>query len=276
MAHATVEWEGCRFPDGLFMIKIPHTWGSQATAHYETPFSDTVRPRGHFAAQSYVCVEDENSGQGIAVFNRGTPGYWVDDEALYLVLLRVFTQYTGYRDRGQGHGQDPSAMTNKQPLDDYRGSMTQTERAREQTMHRVELAVMPYFNGWRNADVARKGWAFNRPVMWTKFSGGHRGTANRPSPLVRVSGLPVVTDALKPAQAERAVILRLHEPYGVGGEVTLHLRDDVKRVMPVDMRERPIGPLRAQRSIVCFLQPYEIQSWQLLLDEEKREREQEE
>ncbi len=62
---------------------------------YETPFAATSRPTGHFAAQNWVDCSAKN--YGVALFNHGTPGYWIGDGSLDLVLLRSFSNYKDYQ-----------------------------------------------------------------------------------------------------------------------------------------------------------------------------------
>jgi hypothetical protein len=60
------------------LIKVsfsPQLDWSRVQPVYETPVAATPRPEGHFAAQTWVDCSDEKSG--VALLNRGTPGYWI-------------------------------------------------------------------------------------------------------------------------------------------------------------------------------------------------------
>lgn len=91
----TVELAGVELGDGPVVMGVPVSSEADRRILYETPFAVMQRPEGHFPAQAYVAVEDR-SGSGIAVFNRGTPGYWVEGARLYVVLMRKAHDYRGY------------------------------------------------------------------------------------------------------------------------------------------------------------------------------------
>ena len=64
-------------------------WGRTRVA-YETPFSVLERPQGeHYCAQTFVDCSD--GGRGAALINSGTPGYWIGDGRIRMVLMRTFS-----------------------------------------------------------------------------------------------------------------------------------------------------------------------------------------
>ncbi|MCX6915317.1 MAG: hypothetical protein NT167_20120, partial [Verrucomicrobia bacterium] len=117
---------------------------------YETPFAATVRPEGHFAARIWVDCSDGHCG--VALLNRGTPGYWIANGKLELVLLRSLANYTDYQRSARGKG-----------VPGYEHS-TQTELAREQGTHQFDYALVPHSGNWRSGRLPELGLGYNTPL----------------------------------------------------------------------------------------------------------------
>ncbi len=236
------------FSGGDLLIKVSFPlaldW-EKASIDYETPFGVTSRPRGHYAAQNWVDCSDGELG--VALLNRGTPGYWVGNGRLELVLLRSFANYLGYRMRGFQRG-----------LDGYAES-TQTELAREHGTHHFQYTLYPHRGRWADSGVVALGQSLNRPLLAiageaaSLFSPGHSGSS-----FVQVQGEFAIT-AVKLAESGAGLVLRGYETAGRPGQVRLRLPGWASRAALADLRERETGELPMQQGQVAFpVNPHEI------------------
>ena len=229
---------------GDYLVKVGFPlaidW-QRASRDYETPFAVTGRPAGHYAAQNWVdCSDGEH---GVALINRGVPGYWIGGGRLELVLLRSFAAYEGYRERGRGLG-----------LTEYdAGSLT--ELARELGDHHFAYALYSHRGRWNESDVVAMGESFNRPLL--AFAGSAASSGLGKSFISMPSGFRLST--LKVAEAGGALVLRGYEATGSGQEVRLHLPDWVRGAAMADLLERELQPLPLDAGVVCLAcAPHEV------------------
>ncbi len=118
---------------------------------YETAFAATPRPEGHFAAQTWVDCSD--GVHGVALFNYGTPGYWIRNGCMELSLLRSFANTTHYQKYGLLQG-----------VPGYESS-TQTELAREHGDHTYRYTLYPHDKDWQDAHLFEMGLSMNCPLV---------------------------------------------------------------------------------------------------------------
>ena len=234
------------FSGGDVLIKAsfaPLLDWSRAQPVYETPFASTQRPAGHFAAQTWVDCSDGK--QGVALLNRGTPGYWIGDRKLELVLLRSFANYTGYQQRGR-----------RRNLPGYDKS-TQTELAREHGTHEFDYALLPHAGTWRTAQLPQSGRSYNTPLLSLPGLGQTlRGAAGRS---FLACSPDFVLTALKQAEDGGGLILRGYETKGEAHPVILRLPRTVKQVRRASLLEEPAEELPVSRGQVKFAcRPHEI------------------
>ncbi|MDA8205638.1 MAG: glycosyl hydrolase-related protein [Thermaerobacter sp.] len=258
----TVTLDGVVPPNGLLTVRVPRSRTTGTRIWYETPFALTERPEGHFAAHTFA-VSGER--EGLAILNRGTPGYWFEPDAGYLVLLRAFDTYEGYR-RGATTSLAIRLFPGmeRHPVEEFSGGKTGTVLAREVGTHRFDYALLPFAEGLPQAQVAEEAHAWNRPFV-VGPTGGSRHTSPPPSsPPFLLDGLPVILDAFKPAEDGQGWIVRFHEPYGQAGPLTLTLLDSrFVQAGPVDVRERAVAPMVDGPQIALSVSPFQIQSWRL-------------
>ncbi len=234
------------FRGGDVLIKVSFAprfnWSGVRTV-YETPFAATPRPEGHFAAQTWVDCSEES--WGIALLNRGTPGYWIGQGKLELVLLRSFANYTSYRANGL-----------RKRVPGYEHS-TQTELAREHGTHKFQYALVPHVGEWRQAHLAELGRSYNTPLL--SLAGLHDGIRHK----ARKSFLRALPDfdvtAFKGAEDGKGWILRGYETRGETHDVTIELPKGISRVQRVSLLEEPMEALQVRRGTVALrCRPHEI------------------
>jgi alpha-mannosidase len=210
---------------------------------YETPFAATARPEGHFAARTWVDCSD---GQcGIALLNRGTPGYWITDGRLELVLLRSLANYRDYQRSALGKG-----------VPGYEHS-TQTELAREQGTHQFDYALLPHSGSWRSGRLPELGQGYNTPLICLMGLGA-AATKDVGRGFIACSPDFLLT-AMKCAEDGRGLIVRGYETRGQPQRVTIRLPHGVRQVQWANLLEEAGEELPMSRGRVSFTcRPHEI------------------
>jgi alpha-mannosidase len=210
---------------------------------YETPFAATPRPEGHFAARSWVDCSDGRNG--IALLNRGTPGYWIRGGKLELVLLRALANYRDYQRSGLRKG-----------VPGYEHS-PQTELAREHGTHQFDYALVPHTGSWRSGRLPELGLGYNTSlVCLTGLGTPNRKVAGRS---FIVCSPDFLLTAVKRAEDGRGLVVRGYETKGEPHRVTLRLPREVRNVHRANLLEETGEDLVISRGRVKFsCRPYEI------------------
>jgi alpha-mannosidase len=209
---------------------------------YETAYAAISRPFGHYAAQTWVDCSD--GSWGAALFNHGTPGYWVGDGSLELTLLRSFANYTGYRMRGLEKG-----------VPGYENS-TQTELAREHGTHHFRYSFYPHPQVDTFDELFQIGHGLNTPPVAMVSASG--GTVEESFFMFQPG---FIATALKQAEDGRGLVIRGFETAGLAHAVTLTVPAAVRSVTRCDLMEQPVESLKLVSGKVVFdCQPYEIAS----------------
>lgn len=109
--------------------------------------------------------------------------------------------------------------------------------------HEIHLALRPFGGEIPVAEVIREGISFNHPLRVVSTD-VHKGPLPPSGQFVRVSPDPVVLSAIKKAEDDAALILRLFNP--TNRKVTAHIEAAGKLLVPwakveeVDLLERPV------------------------------------
>jgi alpha-mannosidase len=234
------------FTGGDVLVKAafsPRLDWAKAEHVYETPFAATVRPEGHFAARTWVDCSDGRCG--VALLNRGTPGYWIANGRLELVLLRSLANYTDYQRNARGKG-----------VPGYEHS-TQTELAREQGTHQFDYTLVPHSGSWRSGRLPELGLGYNTPLICLAGLGA---AASKDAGRSFIACSPdFLLTAIKCAEDGRGLIVRGYETRGQSHRVTMRLPREVRRVQRANLLEEAGEALPVSRGRVSFpCRPHEI------------------
>ena len=102
-------------------------------------------------------------------------------------------------------------------------------------------------------------------IVWKDTGGSDVIVSDQP--FVHVSGARAVCETLKPGNGG-SVILRLFEPDGAGGPVTLRFRNRIGAAHLCDLLENPVAPTKAKgRSVSLELAPFEIVTLRIDLEQ---------
>jgi alpha-mannosidase len=234
------------FTGGDVLVKVsfaPRLDWRKVERVYETPFAATPRPEGHFAARTWVDCSDGEVG--VALLNRGTPGYWILNGRLELVLLRSLANYTDYQKNALRKG-----------VPGYEHS-TQTELAREQGTHQFDYALVPHAGSWRSGRLPELGLGYSTPLA---SLAGLSASAGKDAGRSFITCPPdFLLTAIKRAENGSGLIVRGYETRGQSHRVTLRLPRGVQRVQRADLLEEPGETLPVSRGRVSFhCRPHEI------------------
>ena len=123
--------------------------------------------------------------------------------------------------------------------------------------HQVRYALYPHTGDWRSAHTARQGFDLNSPLLCLS------GVRSVP-PTLRLGGLPMMLSALKTSEDGESLILRLYEPHGGRGEITLSL-EGLHRAWLVDLLEEEQAEVsRLGDTLTLQVNPYQVLSLKLV------------
>ena len=147
------------------------------------------------------------TGYGVALLNDCKYGYDVQGDVLRLSLLRAPTWPDPEADRGE---------------------------------HRFAYALLPHEGSILDGRVAAEAEAFNLPLQLVP---GMAGTTGGPGSFVRVDRAGVSVEAVKKADRDDALVVRLCEVSGSRGPVTLTVAAPLTTAVTTDLLERDLSPL---------------------------------
>jgi alpha-mannosidase len=234
------------FTGGDVLVKAsfaPNLDWAKAERVYETPFASTPRPDGHFAAQTWVDCSDGRFG--VALLNRGTPGYWIAGGKLELVLMRSLSNYVAYQ---------KSAL--KQGVPGYEHS-PQTELAREHGTHQFEYALSPHSGSWRSGQLPALGASYNTPLL--SLAGVEAPASKHAGQSFIACSPDFLLTAIKQSEDGAGLALRGYETWGQAHSVTVRVPRAVRSVQRANLLEEAEGTLPLRRGRVSFsCRPHEI------------------
>jgi alpha-mannosidase len=172
------------------------TAAAQGTLTYSVPYGFVERPMNgeEEPGQTWVDVSGRDSGGafGLALFNDSKCGYSVKDGEIRLTVLHS-TAWSHHMPQKVDEG------------DGYRLIDT--------GVHEFSYALLPHAGDWREGDVARRAESFGlRPVV--VLTDRHRGSWEGRREFLKISSPQVAASALKLAEKENALVLRLVELHG--------------------------------------------------------------
>lgn len=115
-------------------------------------------------------------------------------------------------------------------------------------------ALMPHDGAWHEGGVLDEAIDLNQPLVTNEAQGLSAGTF---APLT-VAGTPVAFSGLKPAEEGDGLILRLYEPAGRRGRLSLALPSGWSASQPLNILEEPM-----ERKGPAEIMPFEIRTWKL-------------
>jgi alpha-mannosidase len=115
-------------------------------------------------------------------------------------------------------------------------------------------ALMPHEGAWHEGGVLAEAIDLNQPLVTMEASGLSVGTL---SPL-GIEGIPVAFSGLKPTEEGEGLVLRLYEPAGRRGGLSLTPPSGWRASGPLNILEEPM-----ERAGPADIMPFEIRTWKL-------------
>lgn len=200
-------------------------------ATFDIQFGNVKRPThwntswdyAKFETAAHQWADLSETGYGVSLLNDSKYGYDVKDNVLRLSLIRS----AEFPDRTQDIGE-----------------------------HDFVYSLYPHQGNWIDAETPRLAWDLNQPVSYVEGLFGEDKFSTFSSNVNHI-----VIDAVKKAESENKVIVRLHENTGKRGNVVLESDMDVNSWQECNLMEEPIGDKYEDQSITFPIQPYEIKTY---------------
>lgn len=202
-------------------------------ATYETMFGAIRRPThrntswdaARFEVAGHRFSDISEPGYGVSLLNDGKYGHAAHDNVLSMTLLRSPMYPDALADEGA---------------------------------HRFTYAVYPHAGDWTEAGVVREAFTLNSPLV---IGPAARDCASSDG-FVQVTGVELGLGALSIAKAGDGAILRVYEPHGRRGPVTLRFSAPIRRVERVNLLEDPVdGPpieVHGDDTVRFDVRPFEV------------------
>jgi alpha-mannosidase len=233
--ETTIDWKekGGDDHDAPFLkVAFPLAVAADAKASYEIPYGDIERPRNGDEVPALKWVDLGDGSYGVSLMNDAKHGHSVAGNVLRLSLVRA------------SYYPDPEP---------------------DQYMQRVRYALVPHKGSWKDADVARRSFAFNTPLLAfeAKLSRPPAGASCHDRSFLEVGPPAVIATGVKKAEDGDAIVVRFYESHGKAVRASLAFDRPVESAEDVDLLEDPIaGPrLKIEGSRVeCPLRAHEIKT----------------
>lgn len=220
-------------------------------ATYEIPLGSIRRStkrknpeeKGMFEVPSQQWADVSDSKFGVSLINDSKYGYDVKGGTLRLTLLRS-PHFT--------HEIDPATQHDN--------------RCTDQGEHFFSYALYPHKGDWGECGTIRQAREFNNPLMVLK------NTVMKPiAPLITSSPTNIYISAVKKAENDSDIILRLYEGHGKSSKGTIEFGYSVLQAAECDLLENVVAKLKPSRSRLNLkFGAYEIKTLKLKLKAKKR------
>jgi alpha-mannosidase len=218
------------------LLKAGFTVDIRSTeATYDVQFGNVKRPThwntswdyARFEVVGHQWADLSERGYGVSLLNDSKYGYDIKDNRMRLTLLK------------SAMVPDPTA---------------------DQGRHEFTYSLLPHKGDWLEGRTVQEAWDLNAPLAAVRSSQPHLNGLS----LFRIHGGHVQVDAIKKAEDDGRIVLRLHEYAGARGSICITSDHHIERWQECDLMERPIADAVGDRTIELELKPYEIRT--LLID----------
>nr|BAB40444.2 alpha-D-mannosidase [Bacillus sp. GL1] len=219
------------------LLKVAFPVEIRATeATYDIQFGNVKRPthwntswdHARFETVGHQWVDLSERGYGVSLLNDCKYGHDIKDNVIRLSLIKSAID------------PDPNA---------------------DQGEHLFTYSLYPHAGDWASGGTATAAWALNNPLLAVPGASAFAGKS-----LLRADGAHIAFDAIKKAEDEDALVVRLHEYAGGRGLTTLTPGCEIASWQECDLLERPIGDRHDGDKPLRFeLAPYEIKTFLIRL-----------
>ena len=132
--------------------------------------------------------------------------------------------------------------------------------------HTFTYALLPHGGDFREGEVVENAYALNAPPLARAIPGNRAGTLPIERSFFEVDNAAVFLEAIKRAEKEEAIVVRLYEAHNTRGTVTLTTTLPVTRAYLTDLLETNVFELPLSGgSVTLPIQPFEIVTVKFLI-----------
>ncbi|MFA6448687.1 MAG: glycosyl hydrolase-related protein, partial [bacterium] len=129
--------------------------------------------------------------------------------------------------------------------------------------HEFTYSLYPHAGDWRQADTPRRAWELNDPLASVPLAKSRAGLDPSVS-FISINRPNVMLAALKLAEDEDALVIRLYESRNARGPVSVKLFKPIVQAMECDLLEKAAAPAKVVSGALRFdIKPYEIRTFKL-------------
>ncbi len=209
-----------------FPVEIRTT---QAT--YDIQFGNVQRPTHWNTSWDYAKFETvghqwadlSEHGYGISLLNDCKYGYDIKDSTMRLSLIK---------------------------------SGTYPDYLQDQGTHTFTYSLLPHEGDWRDGGTVQEAWYLNQPLKALEGK-----LKLKDFSLFQISSNHCMIDAVKKAEDEDKIIVRIHEFMGKRGKVELTSDALIQSWQECNLMEQPTGDKQQNSKLTFELKPYEIKTF---------------
>jgi alpha-mannosidase len=189
-----------------------------------------------FEVCAHRWVDLSEGGYGVALLNDGKYGHSLSHNTLGLSLLKGAIAPDPDADRG---------------------------------FHRFTYSLLPHAGDWREAEVTRRAYELNAPMIATTAGRALRAESSALSPQSSFVSTPtghIVVETVKVAHDGDGLIVRLYEAHNQRGPAALVFGQPIASAVEVDLLEREIGEVEISGHAARFqVRPFEVKTLRVRL-----------
>lgn len=210
-------------------------YGAVKRSKYEPKWGfDVDAINGDWPAVNWVDVYSETENCGVALINTGTPSHKVEKGVIYMSLLRSPAE----------------AWVLNEPeyydCPDFDGS-------RDAGHHEFFYSLIPHAGDYRAAGIEKRGRVINNPIICRGLEGSKHGKPDSRWSFIELDATDnVIVTAIKKADRDNSVIVRLAETDGLSGEASVSLEKAGKKASLVNFLERHPEPVEGKIKLSPF------------------------
>lgn len=140
------------------------------------------------------------------------------------------------------------------------------DREADRGMHRFTYSLLPHPGDWRVAEVVRRAYELNAPLIAMPLARHPSAGASGPQSFLSVACDHVVVETIKVADDGDGLIVRLYEAHNQRGRARLRFGRPLESVEETDLLERPINRLAVDGDTVeVAVRPFEVKTLRVRL-----------
>lgn len=215
------------------LLKVAFPVQIRATeATYDIQFGNVKRPthwntswdQAKFETVGHQWVDLSETNYGVSLLNDCKYGHDIKDHVIRLTLIK------------SGKYPDPMA---------------------DQGEHTFTYSLLPHKGSWIDGKTVQEAWKLNNPLTYSFGTGKDYKSIS----LFRVSTDNIMIDAVKKAEDDNKIVLRVHEFTGSRGPVTISSDLTIASWQECNLMEKTTGTLQHSKEITFDIAPYEIKTF---------------